>query len=141
MRRWRWPIAFFLLCIISFFGLRHLAESRAQQKRELRYQSVLRAYSTTLKPGMTRQQVEEYLRSQSLTIRHMCCVEIKRYPDGAWDDLIKIGTEDVPWVCSENNVYVALQFAGQRYGGTGWDAQPSDKLKAISIYHWLEGCL
>src|SRR5262249_11780651 len=106
------------------------------------YQSILREYSDSLKPGMTRAEVETYLQSRNHTLRQMCCVDLKVFGAGVWDDLVKIGAENVPWVCSENNVYLAFHFTGQRpQGHTGWDAQRTDRLTEVTVYHWLEGCM
>jgi hypothetical protein len=142
MKRWGLPLMLLLLVIIGVLSLRHVREKRAQQKREAHYQSILRGYSDSLKPGMTRLEVEKCLQSQNLTFRQMCCVNSKVFGAGVWDDLVKIGKEDAPWVCNENNVYIAFDFTGQRpQGHTGWDGQSTDTLTAVTVYHWLEGCL
>lgn len=123
-------------------GIRHGLKMQAHKKREAAYQASLRSYSQVLKPGMTRKEVERYLHEKNVEFRQMCCVDAmelsKRH---SWDDLIKIGREDAPWFCSENNVYLAFQFIDQGQHGTRWDANDLDTLKAISVYHWLEGCL
>ena len=141
MRRWRLPMALFVLVIISIFGVRHILEKRAQQRREVGYQYALRLYSEALKPGATRLDVEEYLHARNVPFRQMCCVDIKEFRKGVWDDLTKIGEEDVPWFCSQNNVYVAFQFSGNRHDEQTWHAEAGDTLKAVTIHHWLEGCL
>jgi hypothetical protein len=55
---------------------------------------------------MTRKQVEDYLAAKGVSFRQMCCVSAKEFSrgvyDNAYDDLVKIGQEDVPFVCSEN---------------------------------------
>jgi hypothetical protein len=114
MKRWRLPTTLVILVIICIVTVRHILEKRAQQEREAHYESILRGYSDSLKPGMTRLEVEKYLQSQNLTFRQMCCVNSKVFGAGVWDDLVKIGKEDAPWFCSENNVYIALDFTGQR---------------------------
>jgi len=57
---------------------------------------------------MTRKQVEDYLSARNLSFRQMCCVSVKEFSrgvyDNAYDDLVKIAQEEVPWFCSENNV-------------------------------------
>lgn len=142
MKRWRLPIALLLLVIVGILVVRHILEKRAQQRREAHYQSVLRTYSADLKPGMTRGDVEGYLHARNLTFRQMCCVDLKEFRKGVWDDLTKIGEEDAPWFCSQNNVYIALQFTGQRHDEhITWNAESGDTLKAVTVYHWLEGCL
>ncbi len=80
------------------------------------------------------------LTSSSLALI-MCCVDRRTYSLGIYDDLIKIGQEDAPWFCNEKNVYIALQFTGQSRADPTPEAVPSDTLKTITIYHWLEGCL
>jgi hypothetical protein len=96
----------------------------------------------SLNQEMTRKEVEDLLRAKNKAFQQMCCVDIKK-PMGVWDDLVKIAQEDAPWFCSEKNVYIAFQFAGSRppERAPGWDAEASDKLTAVSLYPWLEGCL
>jgi hypothetical protein len=57
-----------------------------------------------------------------------------------WDDLVKIGQEPVPFVCSENNVYVAFEFSPKTASELP-QTNDSDILKRISIFHQLEGCM
>jgi hypothetical protein len=109
----------------------------AKQKREAAYQAALQSYSEALKPGMSRKEVEDYLNAKGIAHVAMCCVE-ERSADA---DLVKIGMEKHPWYCSEHNVYIAFQFVGDRHDGWRSYHRDSDKLKVITIYHWLEGCL
>src|SRR5262245_26425597 len=112
--------------------------------REVEYRKVLLSYSEVLKAGMTRKQVEDYLSAQHIPFRQMCCATVKEFSGGvvehAYDDLVKIGEEDVPWFCSENNVYIAFQFLSPKPLPLP-EASSSDTLKDLSVYHWLEGCL
>ena len=89
---------------------------------------------------MSRKEVEDYLRARKAGFRLMCCVDIKDSSKGVYDELTKVGQEDPPWFCSEKNIYVALQFTGASHK-EGFEADPSDTLRAITIYRWLEGCL
>jgi hypothetical protein len=109
----------------------------AKQKREAAYQAALQSYSEVLKPGISRKEVEDYLNAKGITHMAMCCVE-ERSADA---DLVKIGKEKHPWYCSAHNVYIAFQFVDDRQEGGRSSHQDSDKLKVITIYHWLEGCL
>jgi hypothetical protein len=115
-------------------------ESRAQARRNAVYEKTLRSYADALQPGLTRSAVEHYLRAKNVTLRRMCCVDHKSHSYEVYDDLVEIGREDAPWFCSENNVYIAFQFAGER-ANTGWSAEPNDRLTEITVYHWLEGCV
>jgi hypothetical protein len=72
----------------------------------------------------------------------MCCVDsTETARRDSRDDLVKIGTEDAPWFCSEKNVYVAFQFTDHQQRRGMPKADDLDTLKAVSIYRWLEGCL
>jgi hypothetical protein len=146
MRRWRFLIAILTVVALAALGVRHVLQKREQQKweqqkREVAYQSALLAYSETLKPGMTRKEVEDYLRAKNVGFRLMCCVDFRNSSKGVYDELTKIGQEDAPWACSEKNIYVAFQFTRPERNAAGWDANDSDTLKAITIFRWLEGCL
>jgi hypothetical protein len=137
------PLAVLLLVLVLVTGIviawRHHLEERAREKREAAYELARRTYADVLRPGMTRKQVEDYLRDKKIPFRQMCCVEgIKKH---AWDDLTKIGQEEVPWVCSENNVYVAFQFDDRGEHKHPWDANDLDSLHEVTVFHWLEGCL
>ena len=145
MRRWHFYMAAALVAaLLVGLGVHHVVEERAQRRREIEYQKALRSYSAAIKTGMTRKQVEDYLAAKGVSFRQMCCVSAKEFSrgvyDNAYDDLVKIGQEDVPFVCSENNVYIAFQFLGSEKDSPS-RADASDKLKGLTIYHWLEGCL
>ncbi len=81
-------------------GVRHVlekkAERRAEQKREIAYQSAVLSYSERFRPGMTRKEVEDYLRAKNIGLQQMCCVGDS--PKSVWDDLTKIGQESAPSV-------------------------------------------
>ena len=124
-------------CTLAIY---RVSQARAQRKREDSYRATLRSYSEVLGPGMSRETVESYLREKNAEFRQMCCVDTK-LSKGIYDDLVRVGQERAPWFCSENNVYIAFQFAGSRPRHTGWDARPTDTLTAITVFHWLEGCL
>jgi hypothetical protein len=114
---------------------------RKAAQREQRYQTILTSYAVRFKPGMTRDKLEHYLQNNGIQIRYMCCASDRANLAGAgWDDLVKIGEESAPWVCKENNAYIALEFNPKSQGelpGTN----DSDTLKRVTIFHQLEGCL
>jgi hypothetical protein len=112
----------------------------ARQKREIGYQLALLSYQQAFTPGMSRKDVEERLRDQKINLRQLCCVTPELRSKNVLDDLIKIGEEDFPWYCGDNNVYIALQFSGENRLGVAPQSDPSDKLSAISIFHWSEAC-
>jgi transcription termination factor NusB len=108
----------------------------AKQKRENAYQAKLQSYSDALKPGMTRKDVEDYLRAKGTAFRQLCC----NHERSALADLVNIGKEKHPWHCEEHNVYITFQFAAVEVH-KDCQAYDSDMLKKITIFHKLEGCL
>ena len=141
MKHWRLLTVVLVAVAMSVIGVRHVLEKPAQQKREVAYQAALRPYSEVLRPGMTRNEVESYLRAENVRFGQMCCVDPTDLSKGVYDDLTKIGQEDAPWFCSEMNIYVAFQFTGPDRHAVGWTADASDTLKSVTIYRRLEGCL
>ena len=142
-RRWLLVIGLFLVAGLLAFGVRQVLKQRAKKRREIGYEMTLRSYSAVLKPGATRKDVEDYLRAKNVEFCQMCCVNSKsKFSESVYDDLVRIGQEDAPWYCSDNNVYVAFQFAGpHRSASLGPEAAGSDTLSAVTLFHWLEGCL
>ena len=135
------PVLSFFCLAFAVVGLRHVIEKRAQEKREVAYQRTLHSYSDILRPGLSRTELEDYLKSKDIRFRQMCCVNRKALSQNVYDDLVKIGQEDAPWFCSENNVYIAFQFAGQRTNASWPAAVANDRLTDISIFRWLESCV
>lgn len=142
----RWPLKLIFVALAlsivgagTWYGLK----ARAQRKREAAYEATLRSYDHMLKPGMTRKEVEDYLRGKNAPIEQMCCVEVERLSQRAsWDDLVKIGQEKPPWFCSENYVYIAFQFLDHNPPtGIAQTADDLDTLKSVTIYRQLGGCL
>jgi hypothetical protein len=120
-------------------------ERHKAAEREASYQTVLAKYTGELKPGTSREQVERHLQTDGRRFRQMCCganfrgqyVSLK---GAAYDDLVKIGEESAPCVCSENNLYIAFEFNPKSHGELS-DTNSSDVLKRVSVFHQLEGCL
>lgn len=109
----------------------------AKQKREASYQKTLQSFSESLKPGMTRKNVEDHLREKGVKYEKMCCIDEKT----AYVDIVRIGKEKHPWYCSAHTVYIAFQFADEPHEGERTSDRDTDKLKSITIYHSLDDCL
>src|SRR6266850_7694361 len=116
---------------LIFFGVRYemkvRAETQAQAKREMAYQSTLRSYNQVLKPSMKRKEVEDYLRLKKIEF-----LQMSPY------DLTKIGEEEPPWYCGASNVYVKLRFTNVRKGERQFDSDDEDTLDEIEVYHQLD---
>lgn len=128
-------ISLIAVCVIVA-GSAALSWSRkiAQRKRDVGYQSALQQYRNDLHSAATRGDVESYLQSRRIQFGPLCCVDDE--PNGS-SDFVLIGTEEAPWYCSENNVYIAFQFDTYPPGSRA----NSDHLKGITIHHKLDDCL
>jgi hypothetical protein len=101
-----------------------------EQKRAAFYTSALSSYSKDLEPGMTRNNVENYLRAKAIP-----------FEKSAATDLVEIGQEAAPWFCSEVNVYVAFDFEAIEPHSRAWEPYGTDVLKRVHIYSRAGGCL
>ena len=145
MRRSGFYIAALLaLAVLVTFGIRHVLAERARRKREFEYAKALQLFSTSLKTGTTRKQVEDYLKDKNISFSQTCCLSVKQFTpgvyDNAYDDLVKVGEDEAPWFCSQYNVYVAFQFLGSVKNGLP-SSEGSDKLKDVTLFRRGEGCL
>ena len=141
-RRMKRPIriAYVILAVVlAAYALDvwHMARQRAHEKREELYQANLQRYSKVAIPGMTRTQVESYLRDQSTSFERMCCVE----EQSALADLVLLGRERLVFPCDSEGIYIAFQFAATEQHDGMMLAYDSDVLKRVSIYRWMQGCL
>jgi hypothetical protein len=132
------PIVLLILILVVapviFFGVRYemkvRAETQAQAKREMAYQSTLRSYNKALKLSMKRKEVEDYLRFNKTEFLRL-----------SLDDLTKIGEDEPTWVCGRTGVYVKFQFIGVGQREPRFDANDEDTLDEIKIFHWGNTCL
>lgn len=143
-KRWRSFLLTFavIVCVLSAaFAAYSWSRQNAQRKRDLGYQLALQKYRRDLRSAATRSDVERYLQSRNIQFRQLCCVDNE--PSG-FSDFVLVGKEEVPWYCSENNVYIAFQFDGTERRAFYQYSPPragSDRLKAITIYQKLDNCL
>src|SRR5580698_3244872 len=106
-RHWGLLIVIGMLVTVCSFGIKAVIDKRSEEKRQVEYQSTLKEYSNSLRPGMTRHEAESWLRLNNHRFGQRCCVGESR---SAYVDLVKIGSEKAPWFCNQKNVYVALDF-------------------------------
>jgi hypothetical protein len=128
-----------ILAAVTVAGAPPACGKNAKQKREAAYQSTLQSYTAVLKPGITRKNVEDYLRAKHASFFQEGGGTFT--DDNAFADLTKIGNEKHPWYCSEHAVYIAFRFAAV-FDPTGLlPRSDRDILKSITVYHQLEVCL
>jgi hypothetical protein len=141
MQRWLAPLRGVILFALVADAVGCVSPKRAARladEREAFFQATLHSYSEALQLGMTRKDVEVYLRGKGKAFKQMCCME--KSAKNASDDLTKIGEESHPWYCEAHNVYIGFEFVSA--GSHKFpEAHDSDTLTKIMVYHWLEGCL
>jgi hypothetical protein len=134
MKRWLLIVLMSGVVALSVYVSRSIFNARAQARREAAYQSALHFYSQALHPGSTRKDVEMFLKANRTRFEQICC--IKGVP--GYSDLVKIGEEEHPWYCSENYVFIALQFAEVP---PFFQPHDTDVFRGVSMFRRLGGCL
>jgi hypothetical protein len=90
----RWLLVLIALVIaVSALAVRSSVRATASRKREIGYQIELRTYSEALHPGMTRRELEDYLRSNNTNFTWVFAAYGGRRV-GQYADLVKIGEDD-----------------------------------------------
>src|SRR5215468_282583 len=136
MKRWRLVILVFVVIGALGYALHRHHARLEEQRREISYQQTLRSYSEALKPGTTRQKVEDYLRSRALSFRQSCCLQPAT---GVNDYLVKIGEESPPWYCRDLNVYIGFKFTPHAKHDIAFPvSDPQDMLKTVEVYRLTE---
>jgi hypothetical protein len=132
----RWLLMLIALVIaVSLLAVRSV-RATARRKREIGYQIELRTYSEALHPGITRKELEDYLRSNLTTFTQVFTAYGER-AESQYADLVEIGEETAPWYCSEAPVYVAFEFLGMEK----LKQNDSDVLERIELDRPDTGCL
>jgi hypothetical protein len=124
--------------LISAFLAWSNVRTAAKRKREIGYAVALKTYSEALHPGMTRRDVEAYLRSRNAQFSWMFTAFGGRR-ESQYADLVKIGEEAAPWYCSEAYVYIAFEFSP--VGDFQHRQTDSDVLQGIELFRPYSGCL
>jgi hypothetical protein len=121
-----------LMCAsASGYWLKKRADKKLEeQKREAVFSSALFSYSKDLEPGMTRNNVENYLASKAIL-----------FEKSATADLVEIGQEPAPWFCSEVNVYIAFDFEAIETQSRALEPYATEVLKRVHIYSRPGRCL
>jgi hypothetical protein len=78
-----------------------------EQERQRSYRAKVDVYRSILKIGISREQVEAYLRQTGAPYQRSCCEA------GVFSDRTRVGHEAPGWICRNWDVYVQFQFAGE----------------------------
>ena len=139
MKRWQAVTAFSVATVLACAGVWYI-EHRSEEKEEQRaaaqrqriYESILHSYSAALTNGMTREQVEEYLRRRNVDFGNICCLA----QGESFAEITKIGYERGPWYCDGYEVYIGFEF-----GGAPASEEAADTLRKVSIVSLPDNCL
>ncbi len=126
------------------FGVRRQLAINAKKNRQAFYEAKLRSFTQALQPGMTRKQVQDYFHANNVEYSEECCgVFDNSVHRHSFDELVKVGQEDHPWYCGENDIYIAFQFADHEKLMPDWQIKDNDldTLTAIKIYNQLQNCV
>jgi hypothetical protein len=127
-----------LLTVVVFAIVLHTQRRRrAAALRMIQYQAQVHQYSEILPLGTTRAEINRYLHARGMKAFQMCCVSTHHR---GWSELLKIGQESAPWYCSEENIYVGLEFDSTQSQESANEAD-GDPLADVTLFPWLEGCL
>jgi hypothetical protein len=105
-----------------------------------RAKAAVATYSQVLKPGMTRKEVEDYLRANKIQFSQLCCVDGSH--KHSFDDLVKIGTLHIPVPCGDTSYYAAFIFNDQTQHPPVRFLQSDDldTLRSITRISWADDC-
>jgi hypothetical protein len=81
MKRWLAWVTGIVLALSTGIAFRSHVKSEAKKRRDAAYEAILSAYAQNLKPGMTRKEVEEYLRARGSPFAQMCCIQQRTLAD------------------------------------------------------------
>ncbi len=109
MKHWT-LIVIVALCLFAGCAARTPEEATRQQ--DAHYRSRLRPYWQDLKAGMTRKEVEDYLRAKNIPFTEGCCYSSEE--PYLWD-AIDHRTENRPWPCGSADVYIGFAFSPRRH--------------------------
>jgi hypothetical protein len=129
-----------LLVLVASVACSHAPwAKRARMRRESRYQATLQSYSEDLKPGMSRETVEDYLRAKTITFYRASSFYQKQSDQTtAYTDVTKIGKESAPYFfCSDTGIYVAFAFRPKEPRNL-YMADASDLLDHLELLRWAK---
>ena len=126
MKRWHQIFLVLIASFILYHAFSYVRFKRLVRQHQASYRATLAAYSSALKAGMTREQVEDYLRSQGTAYGRTCCEA------GVFSDITRIGREESTFLCREWNIYIRFQFNGET--ASPEVAGPADTLRKIDLF-------
>jgi hypothetical protein len=118
-----------LSVLLAVFISWYVRSGIVQSRRDATYRQALTRFQRDLRLGMTRADVETYLKSRQV-------VYSRSYEggSGAWSFIKKIGEEpSASIVCASWSVFITFDFLSSENKRLGADPLPTDTLKRIRI--------
>lgn len=110
------------LLVVIFIAILNMVWFVRRKQDDSQFRTTLASYRATLRPGTSRERVEQYLRQKNMPYERSCCQA------GVFSDLAKLGTESPSIFCHNLNIYLEFHFNSA-------DApQGSDALTRIDLY-------
>jgi hypothetical protein len=134
---WRLWLVVVIVAVVAAVAGSYAYRTRRAAANRAAVQAAFLKYSQTLKPGVTRKAVRDYLTGQGIAFKERCCHEA----DGPYSVLVEVGKEDAPWYCSEWPDYVAFEFSTTQPLDSRSKPSDSDVLKEVHLTSNGEGCL
>lgn len=103
-RRLLWGLGVIVAALCAMLVYSRVREMKKRERTE-RYEAERVKYAQALPPGLTRTQVEDYLRSHGVSFTQMCCMERR----GAFAEMVRLGEGDGPWYCGWST-FIAFEF-------------------------------
>jgi hypothetical protein len=133
-----WIIVIVLVLAASAYSAFGVVKAHKKRKLAAETEAALFHYSQSLRPGLTRKEVEHYLQGQHTLSSERCCSVGRR----AFSTSVKVGDDDTPWYCSEWPVYILFEFTAAHAQANGFTPpNPDDVLDQVNLGSNGEGCL
>jgi hypothetical protein len=123
-RRTKWIFSIAAI-VVGGIGIGALVGRIGERNRRVHYQAALAMYSRDLRTGLSRAEIELYVRS------HDAWPERDAQQDNPLTDdiVVRLGEEPSPWYCSREIVFLKLQFGlADRYVGASLKPELQDCL-------------
>jgi hypothetical protein len=126
MKRWWLPV----IAVVVAAASSTIAVRYVQRQNSANLAAALSNYEQSLRPGMSRKDVEDYLRTRGITFLEQCCNGV---PGSAFSVLIPVGKEGAHWYCETVPDYVSLEFVATEPHEPGAGPSNSDVLREVHL--------
>ena len=128
MKRWWLPVLAVVVAAAS--STIAVGYVQRQNRATANLAEALSNYEQSLRPGMSRKDVKDYLRTRGITFLEQCCNGV---PRSAFSVLIPVGEEGAHWYCETVPDYVSLEFVATEPEERGAGRSNSDVLREVHL--------